>query len=278
MEDASKIVVSLMALLRESNLRPLLGVVHLHALPSAAGHTSMSDVINAALADADAYSRAGFDGLVIENFGDAPFRRGTVDDSVQPDVPAAIAVVADRVQQQSNLPVAVNCLRNDGMAAFGAAAAVGAKWVRVNVLTGAYVTDQGLIAGEAARLAAYRRQLHIETTLLADFLVKHAKPLVEFDVAAAARDLAERSGADGMILSGVRTGQPVDLELLDEVRNAVGRFPIWIGSGLNPDSAKELWPRCDGAIVGTYCKQEGKSTNPVDLARAQQLRGACPPA
>ena len=38
----------------------------------------------------------------------------------------------------------------DGIAALGVAAAVSAQWVRVNVLTGAYVTDQGLIAGEAA--------------------------------------------------------------------------------------------------------------------------------
>jgi uncharacterized protein len=238
-----------------SRARSLLGVVHLGALPSAVRHQSMGAVLEAALLDAITYAEAGFDGLVIENFGDAPFRRGTVDDPVSPD--------------------AINCLRNDGMAALGVAAAVSAQWVRVNVLAGAYVTDQGIIAGESARLAAYRRQLRLETTLLADFMVKHAQPLVAFDLATGARDLAERSGADGLVLSGSRTGQPVDVALLDTVRAAVGAFPIWIGSGLDPDNAKDLWPRCDGAIVGTWCKRDGRSSNPVDAKRAVKLRAAC---
>ena len=255
--------------------RPLLGVVHLRALPSASRHESMAAVLQAALADAASYADAGFDGLVIENFGDAPFHRGTVDDPVTPDVPAAIAVAADRIQSKTGLPVAINCLRNDGIAALGVAAAVSARWVRVNVLTGAYVTDQGIIAGDAARLAAYRRQLRVETTLLADFMVKHAEPLAAIDLATGARALAARSGADGLVLSGSRTGQPVDVALFDSVRAAVGAFPIWIGSGLDPDNAKDLWPRCNGAIVGTWCKRDGKSSNPVDASRAAILRAAC---
>lgn len=269
--DAAALLVEAM-----KKSRPLLGVVHLGALPSAARHQSMQAVLDLAVADAVAYADAGFDGLVIENFGDAPFRRGTVDDPVTPDVPAAIAVAADRVKERTGLPVAINCLRNDGMAALGVAAAVQAQWVRVNVLTGAYVTDQGIIAGDAAKLAAYRRQLHLDTFLLADFMVKHAKPLVDFDLATGARDLAERSGADGLVLSGARTGQPVDLALVARVREAVGEFPIWIGSGLDPDNAKELWHRCDGAIVGTWCKQGGKAGNAVDAGRASILRDACP--
>jgi len=259
------------------NPRPLLGVIHLAALPSARGHASMSAVLDQALLDAEAYAKAGFDGLFVENFGDAPFRRGTADDPVTPDVVAGIAVAADRVQRATGLSVGVNCLRNDGLAAFGAAAVVGARWVRVNVLTGAYVTDQGVISGEAARLAAYRRQLQSDALLLADFLVKHAAPVAPIDVATGAKDLAERSGADAIVLSGQRTGQPVDVELLSCVRDAVGAFPVWIGSGLTAENAAELWPRCDGAIVGSWCKVGGRSRAPVELERARRLRAACPP-
>jgi membrane complex biogenesis BtpA family protein len=257
--------------------RPLLGVVHLPPLPSARGHRSMADVLAVALADARAYATAGFDGLVVENFGDAPFHKGTVDDPVPPDVTAGLAVAAAQVAAATGLPVGVNCLRNDGMAALGAAAVVGARWIRVNVLAGAYVTDQGVIEGEAARLAAYRRQLGWNGALLADYLVKHAAPLAPVDVATGAKDVAERSGADGLVLSGSRTGQPVDADLLDAVRAAVGAFPIWIGSGLTADNAATLWPRCDGAIVGTWCKRDGRLAEPVDVGRARALRAACPP-
>jgi membrane complex biogenesis BtpA family protein len=257
--------------------RTLLGVVHLPPLPSARGHRSMADVLDRALADARAFAEGGFDGVVVENFGDAPFHKGTADDPVPPDVTAGLAVAAARIAEATRLPVGVNCLRNDGMAALGAAAVVGARWVRVNVLAGAYVTDQGVIEGEAARLSAYRRRLGWNGALLADFLVKHAAPLAPIEVATGAKDIAERSGADGIVLSGARTGQPVDAALLDAVRAAVGAFPIWLGSGLSLDNAAALWPRCDGAIVGTWCKRDGRLAEPVDVARVRALRAACPP-
>lgn len=259
--------------------RPLLGVVHLWPLASAARHRAgpeaMPALFDAALADARAYADGGCDGVVVENFGDAPFHRGTADDPVPPDVPASLAIAADRIRGATGLRVAINCLRNDACAALGAAVAAGATWIRVNVLTGAYVTDQGLVTGDAARLFAYRRRLGSDVCVLADYLVKHAVPLAPIDVAAGARDLAERSGAAGLVLSGTRTGEPVGVELLDTVRRAVGSFPIWIGSGLDPDNAASLWPRCDGAIVGTFCKRDGRVSNPVDERRVAALRAAC---
>ena len=111
--------------------------------------------------------------------------------------------------------------------------------------------------------------------VLADLLVKHARPLAALDPADAARDLAQRSGADGLILTGKATGAPVDVALLDTVRAAVGTFPVWIGSGLTPQNAGELWPRCDGAIVGTWLKRGGDVREPVDPDRVRQLRKLC---
>jgi membrane complex biogenesis BtpA family protein len=234
----------------------------------------MADVLDAALADAHALHQGGVDGIVVENFGDAPFHKGTAADPVPPDVVAGIAVVAAAVRDATGLPVAINCLRNDGMAALGIAAVVGARWVRVNVLAGAYVTDQGVIEGEAARLFAYRKQLGSRVQVLADFLVKHAAPLAPVDVAAAAKDLAERSGAAGLVLSGARTGAAVDEGRLDLVRAAVGDFPVWLGSGLAVENAASLWPRCHGAIVGTSLKRAGKVDQPVDVRRVKALVAA----
>lgn len=261
---------------------PLLGVVHLEPLPGSATFRSMQHVVDRALADARELAAGGFDGAIVENFGDAPFHKGTRDDPTPPHTAAALAIVADRIQRECGLPTGVNCLRNDGIAAFGAAAVAGARWVRINVLAAAYVTDQGVIEGEAARVAAYRQLLAspgaAPVTLLADYLVKHAVPLQPLDVATGARDLAERSGADAIVLSGTRTGAPVDVALFDTVRAAVGRFPIWIGSGLTVANAPVLWPRCDGAIVGTSIKQGGVVHAPVCGERVRALRAACPAA
>lgn len=253
--------------------KPFLGVIHLAALPSAARDSSTFDaVLSAALRDADALATGGVDGVIVENFGDAPFHKGTRDDPVPPDVVGGLAVVARRVREEFRLDVGINCLRNDGVAAIGAAAVSGARWVRVNVLSGAYVTDQGLIEGEAARLRDYARRVQSPVEILADYLVKHATPLGTLDAVRGARDLAERSGASAIVLSGSRTGEPVDEALLVEVKRAVGAFGVWLGSGLDLDNASALWPRCDGAIVGTALKRDGQISAPVDPVRVRELR------
>ena len=256
-------------------MKPFLGVIHLKPLPAAAAsRDSFSLALSSALRDAEALAEGGVDGVIVENFGDAPFHKGTQDDPVPPDVVAGLAVVAERVRREFDLAVGINCLRNDGIAALGAAAVAGARWVRINILAGAYVTDQGVIGGEAARVRAYKNQLQADVDILADFLVKHATPLGTVDPVTGARDLVERSGASALVLSGSRTGQPVDPGLLGDVRSAVGAFPVWIGSGLDLHNASDLWSRCDGAIVGTALKVDGDVRGPVDPARVRALRAA----
>jgi membrane complex biogenesis BtpA family protein len=251
----------------------LLGVVHLPPLLSSArGSGAFEAILAHALRDAQALRDGGADGAIVENFGDAPFHKGTRDDPVPPDVPAALAVVAREVRVRTGLPVGINCLRNDGVAALAAAAVAGASWVRVNVLTGAYVTDQGVIEGEAARLSAYRRRLGAAVAIVADLFVKHAAPLGAIPPEVAALDLAQRSGAEALVLSGDRTGLPVDAALLRRTKAAVGAFPVWLGSGLSAQNANELWPLCDGAIVGTAIKRDGIVTEPVDAERVAALR------
>ncbi|HLU39735.1 MAG TPA: BtpA/SgcQ family protein [Planctomycetota bacterium] len=261
-----------------SPLRPLLGVVHLLPCPSSArGSPDVEAIIAAALRDARALADGGVDGIVVENFGDAPFHKGTRDDPVPPDVVATLAIVAREVRAATGLPLAINCLRNDACAALGIAAATGARWVRVNVLAGAMLTDQGVIEGEAARVLAYRKQLGRDTKILADLLVKHAVPLAPVDPLVVARDLAARAGADALIVTGTRTGAAVDADFLRRVKASVGGFPVWIGSGLSEANAATLWPQCDGAIVASSLKTDGRIDAPIDAARVRRLRALCPP-
>lgn len=52
----------------------LVGMVHLDPLPGAPGYGgSMDAVLDRARSDALAIAAAGFDGIMVENFGDAPF-------------------------------------------------------------------------------------------------------------------------------------------------------------------------------------------------------------
>lgn len=52
----------------------LVGVVHLPALPgSPRAASSVAEIAKSAAADARALAAAGYDAIIVENFGDAPF-------------------------------------------------------------------------------------------------------------------------------------------------------------------------------------------------------------
>ncbi len=256
-------------------LRGVIGVVHLAPMPGdplAEAATTFEEVLGRALADAEALARGGAQAMVVENFGSAPFYKGTEGARLPAHQVALMALAVARCREATGLPVGVNCLRNDAMAALGIAAATGAAFVRVNVHVGAYVTDQGIIEGEAAASLRYRSSLGAAgVAILADVLVKHAAPLVPVDAAQAARDTVGRGRADGLVVTGRATGAPIDDELLALVRGAVPDAPLYAGSGLTPENAARLAPHVHGAIVGTYVKRDGDVRAPVELERVRRL-------
>lgn len=254
----------------------LIGVVHLPAMPGDPLHTGggFAAVERAALADAEALASGGVDAIVVENFGSAPFPKGTEGHRVPPHHVAAIAMIARACRDRFGLPIGVNCLRNDVMSALGIAAAAELAFVRVNVHVGAYVTDQGVIEGEADRSLRYRAALGASVAILADVLVKHATPLAPIEPEQAVRDTLHRGCADAIVVTGAATGAPVDRPLLERVRAAAAKAPVLLGSGLTPDRVDTLAPLCDGAIAGTWLKQGGNVRAPVDEARVRELANA----
>ncbi len=250
------------------------GVVHLPALPGDPRHAGgpFGDALTFALRDAQALADGGVDAIIVENFGSAPFAKGTAGHRIPPHQAAGIAVVAHAIAERFRVPVGVNCLRNDALAALGIAAITGAAFVRVNVHAGAYVTDQGLIEGEADASLRYRRSLGADhVAIYADVLVKHAAPLVPIAVGDATKDTLLRGLADGVVITGAATGAPIDRGVLEEARVAAKHAPILLGSGVTPETAPSLCPLADGAIVGTWLKQNGELAAPVDAARVRAI-------
>lgn len=258
-------------------IRGFIGVVHLPPLPGDPLYSGegFGGAEERAVRDAEALALGGVDGIILENFGSVPFHKGNAADPVPPHQVAALAVIARRCAARFDVPVGVNCLRNDARAALGIAAAAGLGFVRVNVHVGAAVTDQGVIEGEAARTLRYRTRLDAAAVaILADVLVKHAAPLGNVLPGALTRDTIERGLADGVIVTGAATGGVIDLETLRAVRNAAGNTPVFLGSGVTPENVVELAPLADGAIIGTYLKQGGNVRAPVDRSRVAQMAEA----
>ena len=243
---------------------PVIGVVHLLPLPtSARWGGSLTAVIERAEQEATALAAGGVDGIIIENFFDAPFTKQQVD----PAIVSAMTLIVDRIQNLVVVPVGINVLRNDARSGLAIASCVGAKFIRVNVLTGVMATDQGLIEGNAHELMRYRRELDSDVAILADVLVKHARPLGTPNLTTAVTDTIERGLADGIILSGWATGSPPSQEDLELARNAAKDTPIFIGSGANEDNIGHLIQAADGVIVASSLKRHGKITETIDPIR-----------
>ena len=248
----------------------LVGVIHLPPLPGAPmSELPFKSVCDHALRDAEALVRGGIRQCIIENFGDAPFRKERVD----PHVPAMMSVIASAISSRfgDDLSLGINVLRNDGLSAIAVAAACHAEFVRINVLSGAAWTDQGLIEGQAAAVLRYRRTLNHSVRVMADVCVKHAVPAGETDIVRAARDCVGRGGADGVIITGNGTGAETDLNDVYAVRQALPKATVWVGSGATPETIQSYRPVANGVIVGTFLHRDGAIEAPIDEDRVRTV-------
>ena len=244
--------------------KPVVGMVHVPALPGSPAHSLGWEAIRAAvLRDAETLAGGGVDGLLIENYGDTPFypRR------VPPHTIAFLAVLAAEIRARWPVPLGVNVLRNDARAALAVAAAAGAQFVRVNVLAGARLADQGIVEGEAHAVMRYRRLLGAPVLVFADVAVKHSAPLAERSLADETEDLIGRAGADALIVTGTATGKQTPLAELQAVKRAAGAVPVFAGSGADAGNVARVLAVADGVIAGTALKRGGVTANPVDPAR-----------
>jgi len=246
--------------------KPLVGMVHLLPLAGCVRYDrrGAGPILDAALRDLAALERGGADAVLVENFSDAPYGKAAPRETV-----AMMAVVLRSVVLAASVPVGVNVLRNDGLAAMSIAAATGASFIRINVFAGVAFTDQGIVEGQARELHALRRDLGADVQILADVHVKHAAHLTRLEEAAVD---TERNHPDALVVSGIGTGYDTSPEDLGTVKRAAA-LPVFIGSGVRADSVA-AYRNADGFIVGTALKECGAVESPVDEKRVRSLATA----
>jgi membrane complex biogenesis BtpA family protein len=252
-------------------LPSLIGVIHLRPLPGSPrfdGH--LQAIIDGAISDALILAEAGFEGVIIENFGDAPFLPG----SVSPVTTAVMTSCALSVRTAApNISLGINVLRNDAEAALAVAIGAGADFIRINVHTGARLTDQGIIEGVAHRTLRLRRELGAERLrLLCDVSVKHSAPVAERPLGEEAEELATRGLADAILVTGTGTGKGVAPRDLEEVLTSV-RIPVFVASGVKAETLPEV-RLAHGVIVGSNLRRTGRAGDPIDRDLAMYFADA----
>jgi hypothetical protein len=250
--------------------KPLIACIHLLPLPGAPLYRgNMREVYDTALAEVAILQRYAVDGLIVENYRDAPF----YPHHLPAETIAALAAVSREVLRVARVPVGVNALRNDARAAVAIATATGAAFVRVNVHLGAVVADQGIIQGMGHETLRLREALRSPVLIFADVGVKHATPLGDRGLAIETRDLSERGLVDAVIVSGVWTGAETSPDDIAVVRQHT-TLPVLLGSGATPENLHKVYDKVDGLIVGSTFKQDGKAENLVEEARVKAFMAA----
>jgi membrane complex biogenesis BtpA family protein len=249
-----------------------IGVIHLAPLPGSPGYGGDLDaIVRKAAMEAGTMEKAGFAGVIVENYGDIPFHTT----EVGPETIASMALVVKAVRDAVKIPIGVNVLRNDSRAALAIAGVCGAQFVRVNVLVGAFVTSEGIIEGKPGEVLRLRDALAPGCLVFADIMVKHGAPLASTTISEDALDAAERGMADCIIVTGRRTGRPPSAGELTEARDALARgtrqVPLLVGSGAYPSNLESLLDVADGVIVGSCMREGGVAGAKLDVDRAREM-------
>jgi membrane complex biogenesis BtpA family protein len=248
--------------------RALIGVIHLQALPGTpASKFDVATIKSMAVAEAHVFKDEGFHGMVIENTHDRPYLKT----HVGPEIVAAMSVICADVRRAVALPLGIQVLAGANSSALAVALACEASFVRVEGFVFAHVADEGIIEATAGALLRYRRAIgadHIR--VFADVKKKHSAHAITADV-----DLVETAKAaeffavDGVIVSGVATGEPADPGEVEAVAGAVS-VPTLVGSGITAENIMKF-SKAGGLIVGSSIKKDGHWANPIDLERTRAV-------
>jgi len=255
--------------------KPIIGMIHMPALPgSPLNSMSIEELTEYAQSESAKLEKAGCDGAIVENVGDTPLYK----EDLPPYTVAAMAVIVREVVRHTKIKIGVNILRNGCEEALSIAHMCGASFIRCNVMIGAYATDQGIIEGCSARLARLKKLLGSDVLIFGDVHVKHAYPIFNVDITYAAQDLAERGGADAIIVSGPRSPIPPSVERVRRVKRSVNK-PVLIGSGMTLSNVKRFYEMSDGLIIGEPdFKVNGVWGGPSDPGAYAKAVSACRPS
>lgn len=258
-----------MSIFEYSNPKPIIGMVHIAALPgSPRQQLSVAQITDLALRDLAIYQEAGLDSIMLENMNDIPYLNRRAPEETL----AAIAIIAARLRSETKLPIGLQILAGANKAALAIAHCAELDYIRAEGFVFGHLADEGYMDSDAGELLRYRHHLGAERIkIFTDIKKKHSSHALTSDVSLAeTAKAAEFFLSDGLIVTGSSTGEPCSPADLICVRKASG-LPLLVGSGITMDNLAEFWPLADAFIVGSHFKEDGLWSRPISTSRVQSF-------
>lgn len=245
--------------------KPVIGMVHIGALPGSPLHDPALNLFDAARADLLALQAAGFDAVMFGNENDRPYQF-----DVDVASTATMAAIIGRLRAEITVPFGVNVLW-DPMSSIALGAATGAAFVR-EIFTGTYASDMGPWTPDAGKAMRYRDRLgRQDMAMLYNISAEFAHSLDQRPLPDRARSAVFSSIPDAVLVSGQITGEAAALSDLEAVKAVLPDTPVLANTGVKHDTVADVLAIADGCIVGSSLKVDGHTWNAVDPDRARDF-------
>ena len=246
-------------------VKPVIGMVHIGALPGSPLFDPELDLLAAARADLIALQEAGFDAVMFGNENDRPYEF-----AVDTASTATMAALIGRLRPEITVPFGVNVLW-DPMSTIALGVATGAAFVR-EIFTGTYASDMGAWTPDAGRAMRYRDRLgRSDMAMLYNVSAEFAHSLDQRPLADRARSAVFSSIPDAVLVSGQITGEAAAISDLEAVKAVLPDTPVMANTGVKHETVADVLAVADGCIVGSSLKVGGDTWNAIDPERAQDF-------
>ncbi|MFL4472108.1 BtpA/SgcQ family protein [Tateyamaria armeniaca] len=245
--------------------KPVIGMVHIGALPGTPLFDPAFDLVAGARADLLALQEAGFDAVMFGNENDRPYEF-----KVDTASTATMAAIIGALKSEITVPFGVNVLW-DPMSSVALGAATGAHFVR-EIFTGTYASDMGPWIPDAGAAMRYRNRLgRPDMAMLFNVSAEFAHSLDRRPLPDRARSAVFSSIPDAVLVSGQITGEAAALSDLEAVKAVLPDIAVMANTGVKHDTVADVLRIADGCIVGSSLKVDGDTWNAIDPDRARDF-------
>lgn len=230
--------------------KPVIAVIYVAPTLGYKESPGIDQLVNQALEDCEILLRCGVDGALIENEHDRPYKVLADAASI-----SSMTLVGHELFRNfgEKIVLGTEFLINDPKASLAVAKSCKHKFIRTDYFVDRMSREEygGEMFIDPKGLLDYKKMIRADDVgLFTDIQVKYATMLEKRSLLESAI-LAKENRSDAVIVSSHQTGIAPNLKDLEVIQSEFTGIPVLIGSGLSHQNLSEIFPLCDGGIVGS---------------------------
>lgn len=225
------------------NDKPILGMIHLK------GETD-KEVFERAKKEINIYLNSGIDGIILENYFGNYYQLENVIKYVK--------------TIETNIPIGVNCLNVDAMG-FELVNKYNLDFLQIDSVVGHVKPRDEATLDAFFNLYRERCKAYVIGGVRFKYQPMLSENSVEEDLKIAT------TRCDAIAVTENATGQETSLEKIITFRKALNDFPLIVAAGVTGENIRKQLVYCDGAIIGSYFKDNRKDYGDLDENHIREL-------